>query len=424
MRMGAHRSIGRLRPGRSMLLAVVGLLLITACTVSTEGQATRATPGAQAGLTVAATASASSSVAPSRATPTVTVTTVRKVAATPAVVYRVAPPVGRTAAPKLAALPWWGVAVDTNHTSSLTIDRARDDAASVYIPPTLPVQPGNAANQPNSAGGNVWSGVGLTGRTNGQVIGIVGRQAYTCSGTVVHSAAKNVVLTAGHCVWNIPVGKPAGRSGPAMTLLDTIWFVPGASQLSNPLTLDAQGQPDVQAPYGIWKVDGARTNDRWLKNTWVTESGRGLQQTELMHGAGSYDDIAFARVQALNGREIETVTGAQGLMFSDTSNAATQISYPTVVLGYPTAAPFDGSAQRYCAQRLPDTFEGDAVVQTAEISCGLTPGSSGGAWFTGFDNVLGVGYVYGVTSRGGDSRLTVGLLSLADDYPLYLGSAG
>ena len=49
----------------------------------------------------------------------------------------------------------------------------------------------------------------------------------------------------------------------------------------------------------------------------------------------------------------------------------------------------------------------------------MTPGASGGAWFTGFDQVDGVGYVYGVTSRGGDDELTVALLSLALDYPLY-----
>lgn len=355
---------------------------------------------------------------------TTTVTTVRKIAAAPQFTYQVGAPVRRSQIGDLAWLPWWGAAINTNYTSSLTTDGSHDDSATQYISPTSPVQPKNAASPGNSSAGDLWSGVGLTGRTNGQLIGIAGDQAYTCSGTVVHSAAKNMVLTAGHCVWNIPVGKPANQGAPAMTLLDKIWFVPGASELSVPVILDPHGQPIIHAPYGIWKVNGAYTNNRWLQNTWVTESGSGLKQTELMHGAGSYDDIAFLTVETVDGQEIESVTGAQGLMFSDTANTALGIIYPTIILGYPSTVPFDGSAQRYCTQRLPTSYQGDALVQTAEVSCALTPGSSGGAWFSGFDGVDGVGYVYGVTSRGGESQLTVGMLSLAQDYPLYRKVAG
>lgn len=424
--MGARVAAGRLRRGRMTLLVVAVAVVVTACTVSTAGQATRAGIGAAAGANGSvsaaptATSPSAASTTPSAATPTADPT----VEAPPKITYRVAAPAGQMPDTKLVGLGWWSAAVDTNSTGSLTTDGSHDDSASVYITPTSAVQPKNAAIPRNSAAGNLWSGVGLTGRTNGQLISITGDHAYTCSGTVIHSAAKDLVLTAGHCVWNIPVGKPANKGGPAMTLLDTIWFVPGASELSDPLTLDRGGRPDVLAPYGIWKVVGADTNDRWLQNTWITDSGRGLAQTELMHGGGSYDDIAFVRVDPLDGQQIETVTGAQGLLFTDTATAAREISYPTVILGYPSAAPFDGRTQRYCTRREPDTYQGDARVQTAEVPCALTPGASGGAWFTGFDNIDGVGYVYGVTSRGGDSHLTVGMLSLADDYPLYRKVAG
>lgn len=408
--MSARGSVARSRPGRAALLAIASILVVSACTVSTAGQASRGTIGGATGA-----APVAGGLSPSAAA-TATVTTV---AAIPEATYRVATPVRRANSGHLAGLPWWSAAVDTNNTSSLTTDGSHDDSATIYIPPTSPVQPKNAANQTNSSAGHLWSGVGLTSRTNGQLIGVTGIRAYTCSGTVVHSAAKNLVLTAAHCVWNIPVGKPPNKGGTAMTLLDEIWFVPGASDLLTPLTLDPQGRPVVQAPYGIWKVGSVYTDNRWLQNTWVTDSGGGLAQTELMHGVGSYDDIAFLRVEDLGGQRIESVTGAQGLMFSDTSNTARAIAYPTVILGYPSTAPFDGSAQRYCAQQKPATYQGDALVQTAEVSCSLTPGASGGAWFTGFDDLDGVGYVYGVTSRGGDSQLTVGMLSQAVDYPLY-----
>jgi V8-like Glu-specific endopeptidase len=414
-----RRSFQWLSSGRMATLAIASVLVVTACTVSTAGHPVRAGVGDAAGPGGSVSAATSSS-----APATVTRTAVRTVQAAPKVTYRVAAPLGKRPDHALVGLPWWSAAVDTNFTSSLTTDGSHDDSASIYIAPTSAVRPKNAAQPKNSATGNVWSGVGLTGRTNGQLIGLTGNQAYTCSGTVVHSAAKNLVLTAGHCVWNIPVGKPANKGGPPMVLLEAIWFIPGASNLSKPLTLDTDGRPEVQAPYGIWKVNGARTNDRWMQNTWITQSGRGLAQTELMHGVGSYDDIAFVTVDSLDGQEIETVTGAQGLLFTNTANTAPEISYPTVVLGYPSAEPFDGSDQRYCTQREPDTYEGDARVQTAQVSCALTPGASGGAWFTGFDNVAGAGYIYGVTSRGGDSRLAVGMLSLADDYPLYRKVAG
>ena len=350
--------------------------------------------------------------------PTVVLTRVTTVTEVPTVTYRTASS-ARTAAAKTTALPWWGIAVDVNHHSSLTVDLPHNDSTSTYIQPTTPIQASNATNYDNTSTGKVWAGSGLSGRTNGQIIGIQGNEAYTCSGTVIHSAAQNVIVTAGHCVWNIPVGKSHADGGAAMTQLERIWFVPGASELSRPLELDTSGLPELDAPYGIWRVDTAFTNSRWLENTWITQAGTGINQTERMHGDGSYDDVAFVTVAPLDGRQIEQVTGAQGLLFADTTLTSADLNYPTVVVGYPSASPFDGTVQRFCASTRLQTYDGDLHSRTGSIQCEMTPGSSGGAWLTGFDQVEGVGYLYGVTSRGGDSELTVALLSLALDYPLY-----
>ena len=350
--------------------------------------------------------------------PTVTVTTVVTVPGVPTVTYRTAPSVHATAGAG-AALPWWGIALNVNHKSSLTVDDPVDDASSKYLAPTTPVQEKNAANFPDSSSGAAWPGTGLSGRTNGQVIGIQGGGAYVCSGTVVRSAAQNVIVTAAHCLWNIPVGKSHHDGGAAMTQLDRSWFVPGASDLSRPLRLDVNGEPEVGAPEGVWRINTAYTNTRWLENTWITQAGAGDSRTERMHGEGSYDDVAFATLEPRNGQQIEQVTGGQGLVFANTAPVSPDLNYPTVVVGYPSASPFDGSSQRFCASTRLQTYTGDSYSRTAALSCEMTPGASGGAWFTGFDRVEGVGYVFGVTSRGGDSELTVALLSLALDYPLY-----
>ena len=370
------------------------------------------------GPAISGSASIATPTGPVTVTPVVTSTAVRSVTAPPKVVYRVA-----AAPPKIAAdrtaQAWWGIPVDVGHHSSLTVDRPVDDSASVYVQPTRAVQPKNALNLDNSSTGKVWPGPGLSGSTNGQLIGIQGDEAYTCSGTVIHSAAHNVIVTAGHCVWNIPVGKPHSKGGDKMTQLAQIWFVPGAADITRPLRLSSDGEPELDAPDGIWRVDTAYSNQRWLDNTWITQSGSGLDRTERMHGEGSYDDVAFVTLDPLDGQNIEEVTGAQGLLFADTSPTSPDLNYPTVVVGYPSASPFDGSTQRYCASTFLQTYTGDSYARTASLECAMTPGASGGAWFTGFDQVDGVGYVYGVTSRGGDDELTVALLSLALDYPLY-----
>jgi hypothetical protein len=377
--------------------------------------------GCTAGTTLIGGYAAPVGMTPATSTPSlppVTVTVVKTVAApVPSVYRKAAPPV---AAPgRRTGLPWWGTPVDLNNSSSLTFSGAYDDSANIYIQPTVPVRVANSANIADSGKGNTWSAVGLTASTNGQLVAIAGNHGFTCSATVVHSPKHNLVVTAAHCAWIIPVGRSHAQGGDEMRKYDEIWFIPGASQLVRPLTLNSDGEPEVDSPYGMWRVEAAATNEKWLQNTWVTESGSGTDQTEIPHGDGSYDDIAFLTIESANGHDIEDVTGAQGLMFSDTSRKADQVPYPTVILGYPAAPPFDGSEQKYCSSRTPVTFPGDQSVSTASVSCEMTPGSSGGAWFTGFDKVGGGGYVYGVTSRGGTGYIRAGILSLAADYPLY-----
>ncbi|SDO54980.1 Trypsin-like peptidase domain-containing protein [Nakamurella panacisegetis] len=370
------------------------------------------------GVGIAGSAVIAPSTGPVTVTPVVTGTTIRPVTAPPTAGYVVA------AAPPAITVhrteqDWWGVPVDVNHQSSLTSDSPVDDSANVYVQPTTAVQPKNAVNFDNSSTGKVWPGPGLSGHTNGQIIAIQDGEVYACSGTVVRSAAHNVVVTAGHCVWNIPLGKPHSRGGDAMTQLSEIWFVPGAANISEPLRLSADGVPELDAPDGIWRVDTAYSNHRWLESTWITRSGSGIDRTERMHGDGSHDDVAFVTLRPLDGQDIEDVTGAQGLLFTPTAPTSPDLNYPTVVVGYPAGTPFDGSTQRYCASTYLRTYEGDSYSRTASMPCAMTPGASGGAWFSGFDQVEGVGYVYGVTSRGGDGELTVALLSLTLDYPLY-----
>ncbi len=351
--------------------------------------------------------------------PRVTVAKVRPVVVPPKPVYRLAAPAPAAGAVKFAALPWWGSAVNLGDKGSLTFSGAYDDSANVYVQPTVKVDVRNTENLSDSSSGITWPGVGLSGRTNGQLIGISQADAYSCSATVVHSPQRNVVLTAAHCAWIIPVGKSHREGGAEMAHFDDLYFIPGASDISRPLRLKPAGQPEVDAPFGIWRVNSVSTNKAWLENTWVTRSGTGENQVERVHGDGAFDDVAFLTVESRGGHNIEQVTGGQGILFSDNVSAPVTAKHPTVLVGYPGAKPFDGTSQRYCADASP-TVVGDSNGITFSVECDMTQGSSGGAWFAGYDQKAGAGYVYGVTSRGGrNNGLTAGLLSVELDYPLY-----
>lgn len=149
-----------------------------------------------------------------------------------------------------------------------------------------------------------------------------------CSASVVHSAGRNLVITAAHCVFGVGVG---------------IEFAPGFH--------------DGATPYGVWSVTGIYVDPGW-------QSGQSAAR-----------DVAVLVIAPLNGRHVEDVVGGRAL-------GAPVNGAQTTVRGYPLTA----GAPSVCTSRLSLT----SGYPTATCPAGgMTDGVSGGAFVQG-NAVVGV----------------------------------
>jgi V8-like Glu-specific endopeptidase len=198
--------------------------------------------------------------------------------------------------------------------------------------------------------GAPWAGGGLVARTTGKVFFTVGADDYVCSGSAVDSPDRSTVLTAGHCVVDPESGTSAKN-----------WiFVPGY----------ASGK----APYGIFPATHLTTTTAW-------RSGEDFDV-----------DVAFANVGPnAAGQRLDDVVGGQSIAF-DVARGQT-----TWVFGYPAVAPWTGEQLVHCSGVVvPDTTPVPSTDQG--LACTMTPGSSGGPWFSGFDSRTGRGTLTSLTS--------------------------
>ena len=175
-------------------------------------------------------------------------------------------------------------------------------------------------------------------RTNGKVFFTRGGLNYVCSATIVNSEGKSLVWTAGHCVVD---GK--------------VWdsnfaFVPSYNNGSR--------------PYGTWYSRQLTTTGAWYYN-------RDFSQ-----------DNGAVTMYRNFGYRITDYLGAQGITWNQPAN------YYACAFGYPQAAPYTG---RYLTEVCGSTY--NAGNSTIYMYSGLTGGSSGGAWYKGFDG--NYGYVNG-----------------------------
>ncbi|MEV5849601.1 trypsin-like peptidase domain-containing protein [Streptomyces sp. NPDC051985] len=151
-----------------------------------------------------------------------------------------------------------------------------------------------------------------------------------CTASVVHSSQRDLIVTAAHCV--------DSDDG-------SLVFVPGYR--------------DGQAPYGVWKV-----GRRYLPDGWA-------------HGQDEDSDVAFAVVDDLDGRRVESVTGANRFA-SGVATGATAVT----VTGYPNS------------REVPISCTNRPVAHSAtqqRIDCPeFTGGTSGSPWVNGDHEVVGV----------------------------------
>lgn len=198
---------------------------------------------------------------------------------------------------------------------------------------------------PNAGG--PWSGGGAVVTTSGRVFFTFQGRSASCSGDAVTSQNASLVITAGHCV------KYQGS-------WHTNWtFVPGYH--------------DGQAPYGTWTAAKTMATDLWAASENINY------------------DVGAAVVNPLNGRKLTDVVGAQGLKFNGGYNQ------PMYAFGFPAAAPYDGTRLIYCSGTTSRDF---LFSMDHGMSCNMTGGSSGGPWFSSFNEATGTGLQSSVNSFG------------------------
>ncbi|MFI9723847.1 trypsin-like serine peptidase [Streptomyces sp. NPDC052396] len=236
----------------------------------------------------------------------------------------------------------------------LTPERA--DAASApatggrhtVVPPTpAPAHPDGATLRSFPQSGGPWTGDGAIVKTSGRVFFTMQGRKASCSGDAVTSGNHSTVITAGHCV------KYQGN-------WHTDWtFVPGYH--------------DGQAPYGTWSATKTLSTPQWTAS-------------EDMNY-----DVGAAVVAPLDGKKLTDVVGGQGLDFN---GAYGQAMYS---FGFPAASPYDGTRLIHCSGTATQDF---FLTKDHGLSCNMTGGSSGGPWFTSFDESTGTGLQASVNSFG------------------------
>ena len=257
-----------------------------------------------------------------------------------------------------------------------TSDVPKDEPTGAIIQPTSgPVGP--TKPQPSDPSGAVWSRAGLSASTVGRLYMSFGNSNSVCSASVVNSTSGTLVATAAHCIVNTSGGNEWA---------DNVMFIPGDT--------------NERSPYGRW------TAEMMYAPPQFRSSARSSKEKGA-YGDGWAYDIAFLRMRPNGGKNIRDAVGGQGIAFDATAESLRTI-------GYPTAPPFDGSTMRSCSS---PTWTANRN-NTFTLPCQMTPGCSGGPWFTRFDDNAGVGYLVSVHSTGNGSRSNGSLLGKIA-YDLY-----
>ncbi|KUM92651.1 hypothetical protein AQI88_30740 [Streptomyces cellostaticus] len=177
-----------------------------------------------------------------------------------------------------------------------------------------------------------------------------GKSTY-CTGSVVHTAARDIVLTAGHC------GRGLERATHRI-------FVPQYRS----------GRSATQQPYGVFPVSRMYIDPRYTANTKKPTSDL---------------DLAFAQVDRNNRGKVEAVTGA--LTFTPVTNYTHRVT----VIGYPGS---DSVNPKHQAIRCPVTTSRLSGFRQMRMACkGFYGGVSGGPWIEGYNRTTGTGKVIGNT---------------------------
>ncbi|GAA3232597.1 trypsin-like serine peptidase [Nonomuraea helvata] len=219
-----------------------------------------------------------------------------------------------------------------------------------------------------------------------------------CSATSIQSNYRNLVATAGHCVYDTDSNS---------ALLDKWIFVPGYYEGKNPWGIyvgkqafthyDFDTYEDYDKDYAFVTVYNGiqlervkdvdrRTYDRF---TGPKRSWGGRYHLLLVKDAGRLGDNV----------------GGQGVAWNQPTGK------PVRAFGYPAAPHPDGNkvysgvTPKTCYGKTTSKAVGAPWLKIEEhigLKCAVTPGYDGGPWLTNYSNAKRLGYVNGVTSTFAD----------------------
>ena len=191
-------------------------------------------------------------------------------------------------------------------------------------------------------------------RVHGKVfLTFPGEGDFLCSGTVVGSPAGNVVLSAGHCVFD------AGFSDQWAT---NWMFVPG--------------RHDGESPFGEWVAERLAASSEWVND------------------ADHRFDVGAAVIEPQAGIPLEQAVGARGVAFNQPREQLFRaFGYPADPVPHPE---FNGERLFVCDS----PYGGDDLSmpppRPMRIACDMTGGSSGGGWVireSFVNSVISYGYL-------------------------------
>lgn len=224
-----------------------------------------------------------------------------------------------------------------------------------------------------SLGGMGVQGVRVPATTGRIFLTVNGEPSY-CSGSVVNTPTKNIVMTAGHCLHSGHKNKK--------------WY-------SNIVFIPAYR--DGQAPYGKWHAKNLTVFTGWAD---YSDSSR---------------DLGFFSVFDNNRTKLVNAVGGNGFVYNASPNQA-----GVRVFGWPAEGRFKGNLAYFCQGSTKKSWWSSDMM----IPCDMTGGASGGPWVLSRGRTENTGYIFGVTSR----RTTIGqarLISTPFDvhsYNLMMGA--
>lgn len=250
-------------------------------------------------------------------------------------------------------------------------DMVLDPASGHIAPARRPGGGGGGGGGTTAVTGASWTKGGEVLTASGKVLFAMGSSYYVCSAAVVddNDSRRSVILTAAHCVWDPATG------------FATNWvFVPEYD--TTPVRLTSSGSFCASTVHGCWSASAIVVSDNF-----ASESG--FTTTAIRH------DYAFVVVEGggKSGGQLDAAVGSFPISYSSVGAGA-----DAYLFGYPAAGKYKGTDLVY--SRGPIGFDANTSNTTYRVTSDMTGGSSGGPWFSSFNEGTGTGTLMSVNSYG------------------------